>query len=103
MENAGVFMETIRATVKSIDKLVFIEIEVEPESIKIPISEDKPNAVKSAFNKLISRLKDGEYRINLEDIEEDLYSQVAKEYIVQLNREILEVHGEMKEYGLIDV
>lgn len=35
------------------------------------------------------------------EVGEDLFSQVTNEYITQLNREIQEVHGEMKQYGLI--
>ena len=102
MENAGRSMETIRAIVKSVDEQVFIEIEVGNENVKILMSEDKPNDVKSAFNKLITRLKTGKFQIELKDVEEDLFSQVAKEYIAQLNREILEVHGEMEDYGLVE-
>ncbi len=40
--------------------------------------------------------------ITLEDIGQDLFSQVANEYVVQLNREIQEVRGEMKDYGLAE-
>ena len=39
----------------------------------------------------------------LAEVGDDLFSQVAKEYVTQLNREIQEVHGEMKQYGLIKV
>ena len=35
------------------------------------------------------------------EVGEDLFSQVANEYITQLNREIQEVHGEMEEHGLV--
>ena len=55
------------------------------------MSEDKPNEVKSAFNRLIARIKDGEFQIILAEIGDDLFSQVANEYITQLNREIKEV------------
>lgn len=94
-------METIRATIESLDDKHFIKIETGDEDISIPISEDKPNEVKSAFNKIITRIKVGEFQIKLEEVREDLFSQVANEYITQLNREIQEVHGEMKEYGLV--
>ena len=94
-------MEVLKAIIKSVDDLYFIEIKVGDESTRIPMSEDKPNEVKSAFNKLINRLKDGKFRIELEDLGEDLFSQVAKEYITQLNREIQEVYGEMENYGLV--
>ena len=94
-------MEIVKAKVVEIDEKHFIKIENGDEGIKIPISEDKPNAVKSAFNKLIARIKEGEFKIELEDVGQDLFSQVANEYIMQLNREIQEVRGEMKGYGLV--
>ncbi|MEW7996285.1 MAG: hypothetical protein AB2825_17825 [Candidatus Thiodiazotropha endolucinida] len=94
-------METVRATVECLDDKYFIMINAEDEEIRIPMSEDKPNEVKSAFNKLIKRIKTGEFHIKLEEVGEDLFSLVANEYIAQLNREIQEVHGEMKQYGLV--
>lgn len=101
MESGVQSMETIRAVVEQVDDKHFIKIGDGEHAIKIPMSEDKPNEVKSAFNRLIARLKDGVFQIELEQVGEDLFSQVADEYITQLNREILEVHGEMKQYGLI--
>lgn len=95
-------METIKASVVERDDKHFIEIEAEEETIKIPLSEDKPNEVKHAFNQLISLIKGGEFEIELDDVGEDLFSQVANEYITQLNREIQEVRGEMIDYDLID-
>lgn len=95
-------MEMIKATVVKIEDKHFIEIETGDKQIKIPLSEDKPNEVKSAFNKLIARIKKGEFEIELEGIGQDLFSLVANEYVTQLNREILEVRGEMKEYGLVE-
>ncbi len=94
-------METIRATVESVEDKHLIKIESGDEEISISMSEDKPKQVKSAFNKIITWIKDGEFQIKLEEVGEDLFSQVANEYITQLNREIQEVHGEMKEYGLV--
>ena len=94
-------METIKATAVALEEKHFIKIKTGDEEINIPISEDKPNEVKSAFNKLITRIKEGEFEIELEDIGQDLFSQVANEYVTQLNREIQEVRGEMKDYGLV--
>ncbi len=95
-------METVKATVVELEEKHFIKIESGDEEINIPISEDNPNEVKSAFNKLVVRIKEGEFEIKLEDIGQDLFSQVAYEYITQLNREIQEVRGEMEEYGLVE-
>ena len=94
-------METISASVESRDNMHFIRIRDEGMEVVIPMSEDKPNEVKSAFNRIILRIKSGEFQIKLEEVGEDLFSQVANEYIRQLNREILEIHGQMKEYGLV--
>jgi hypothetical protein len=98
--NAAKFMDTIRATVAEVDGKHFITIELN-EPLKIPISEDKPNEVKNAFNTLIARIKIGQFQIQLDGVGEDLFSQVADEYVTQLNREIQEVYGEMDRYGLI--
>ena len=94
-------MGTIRAEVVELDGKYFIRIEAEDHKIEIPMSEGKPNEVKSAFNRLIARIKEGEFQIDLDEGGDDLFSQVANEYITQLNREIQEVHGEMKQYGLV--
>lgn len=95
-------MGTIKATVECVDDKHLIRIKAEDEEICIPLSEDKPNEVKSAFNKIISRIKSGVFQIELDEVREDLFSQVASEYISQLNREILEVHGQMERLGLIE-
>jgi hypothetical protein len=101
LESEEKFMETIKALVVQTNEKYVIELQLENNTIKIPISEDKPNEVKSAFNILIARIKQGVFQIELGEIREDLFSQVANEYITQLNREIQEVYGEMEQYGLI--
>ena len=94
-------METFKAIVTQVGEKHFIKIEAGKTQISIPMSEDKPNEVKSAFNKLITQLKDGKFQIELANGGDDLFYLVAKEYITQLNKEILEVYGEMKEYSLV--
>jgi hypothetical protein len=101
LESEEKSMETIKATVVQVDEKHFIKIEDKEHTITIPMSEDKPNDVKSVFNRLIARIKDGEFQIELAEVGEDLFSQVANEYITQLNREIQEVHGEMVQFGLV--
>lgn len=100
MESEDESMETLKAAVTEVDGKHFIQIEDGESGIRIPMSEDNPNAVKAAFNTLITRMKDGELQIELVEIGDDLFSQVANEYLVQLNREIKEVRGEMEHYGL---
>lgn len=101
LESEEKSMEAIRATVESLDDKHFIKINTGDEEIKIPMSEDKPNEVKSMFNKIICRIKVGKFQIKLEEVGDDLFSQVANEYITQLNHEIQEVHSEMEYYGLV--
>lgn len=94
-------METLKATVVELNEKHFIEIGNGDETIRIPISEDKPNEVKSAFNKLIAQLRERGFKIEMEKVGADLFSQVANEYIAQLSREIQEVRSEMIGYGLV--
>ncbi len=96
-------MKTLKATVENIDdKRVIVIVYDDDTQVRIPICEDKPIMVKNAFNQLITLLKDGVFKIELENVEADLFSQVAKEYIKQLNTEISEVYGEMEEYNLVN-
>lgn len=95
------YMEIIEAELVTVGESCFIDILDEPK-ISIPISNDDPNAVKSAFNSLIERLKKGEFSISLNDAEKDLFYHVAKEYIDQLNGELLDVYQEMEQYGFLE-
>jgi hypothetical protein len=93
-------MVTLDATVECVEEKYFLKVNVEQGPVMIPLSDDDPNAVKSAFNKLIQRISIGEFTIKLDVVGEDLFSMVANEYLAQLNREIQEVRSQMKEYGL---
>lgn len=95
-------METVEASVVKEGEKYFIRINGGDDPIGIPMSEDKPNDVKAAFNKIILRLKRGKFKIKLGEVTPDLFSQVADEYIKQLNKELEEVFGEMERYGLIE-
>jgi len=93
-------METVSAVIEVSDDKYFITIDLGGSTAKIPLSDDRAVEVKAAFNKIIARIKRGEFQIKLEVVGDDLFAQVANEYLAQLNREIKEVAGEMKEYGL---
>lgn len=101
MENEEKFMETLKAEVAQEDDSRFIRITKDEAEIKIPLTEDNPNAIKSAFNELISLAKQDDLEIEMDEVGPDLFSQVASEYIAQLNREIQEVRREMQDIGLI--
>ena len=93
-------MEIIKATVAQNNEKQFIKMELEDGAVLIPMSDDKAEDVKSAFNRLILRIKKGEFQVKLQGRGEDLFFQVASEYVKQLNREITEVRAEMKQHGL---
>lgn len=95
-------MDVIKAFVRVEEEVYTLEVELDDEIAVIPLSQDQPNEVKSAFNKLIIKLKSGLFRIELEECGEDLFSQVAREYLVQLNSELEGVFGEMVSGGLTD-
>lgn len=98
--NEGASMEVLKAFVRLAEEKYTLEIELGDEVAIIPLSQDEPNEVKRAFNKLIVKLKSGLFRIDLQECGEDLFSQVAKEYLAQLNSELEEVFGEMMSEGL---
>lgn len=95
-------MEILKAFVRVDEEKYTLEVELGDEVAIIPLSQDQPNEVKGAFNRLIIRLKSGLFRIELQECGEDLFSQVSKEYLVQLNSELEEVFGEMVSAGLSD-
>lgn len=95
-------METIKASIVNQEEKHFIEIQDNENTITIPISEDDPNVVKAAFNKLIGRLRKGLFEIELKIDGSDLFSQIAKEYITQLNAELAGVYDEIKREGFIE-
>lgn len=101
MANEEKSMGTVDAAVVEIEEKHFIRIVKAEKEINIPLSDDKPNDVKSAFNQLIVWIKEGKFEIELKGVGTDLFSQVTKEYITQLNREIQSVRGEMEELGLV--
>lgn len=100
MEKGELYMENIKATIENHNEKYFIKINFESEDVSIPLCEDNPNAIKSAFNKIISQIKKAEFQIQLEADGDNLFSQVSKEYITQLNREIAEIRSEMEQYKL---
>jgi hypothetical protein len=94
-------MEILNAVVESDDDKYFIKIKTEGDEIRIPISEEDQNEVKRAFNLILNRIKNGVFEIKLQYDEEDLFNSVAKEYLQQLNQEIIEIHGIMESNGLL--
>lgn len=95
-------MENLRACVVEDAPRHYIEIDMGEDVLRIPLSEDNPNIVKSAFNKLITKLRNGKYQISIETSGDNLFSQVAKEYIGQLNKELQAVYKELVHFDLVN-
>ncbi len=94
-------MVTVKACVVTVQEKYFLEVTLEQESVSIPISDDNPNRVKSAFNKLLERTRAGPFAIELTSDTDDLFTHVATEYIAQLNRELQEVWKEIEQHKLV--
>lgn len=95
-------MATHNATIERKDNSAILKLALESEELKIVLTEDNPNEIKSVFNKLLSHLKNGELDFNLTDTTEDLYFHICKEYITQLNAELKSTYAELKDNGLLN-
>ena len=98
------YMATYNARIdrKSIDSASLM-LELGKEELKIVLTDDDPNEVKSVFNTLLSHLKNEEIEFILEDIEKDLYFYICEEYIKQLNTELKSTYTELKDNGLLNI
>ena len=93
-------METKKATIKREDSNTQLVLELSTESVEIVLTDDNPNNIKFAFNKLLKELKNGLFKFDLEDENQDLYHHICTEYITQLNSEIQTVYQELTDYQL---
>lgn len=95
-------MATHNATIERKDNSAILKLALGTEELKIVLTEDNPNEVKSVFNKLLSNLKNGEIDFTLLNTTEDLYFHICKEYITQLNAELKSTYAELKDNGLLN-
>ena len=96
-------METHKATITRTEEKASLILRIEEgNGLEIELTEDKPNDVKNVFNKLISYLKKGPFKLDLEDDKEDLYFHICTEYIEQLNVELASIYQELEDYELLD-
>jgi hypothetical protein len=103
LEKEEKYMETHKATINRLEEKTSLVLNIkEGEVLEIELTEDKPNEVKSVFNKLISFLKEGSFGFELEDDKEDLFFHICTEYIGQLNAELLSIHQELEDYELLE-
>lgn len=79
----------------------YIEFKLSNSKVQIPLTEDKPNEVKCVFNKIITELKKGEFKFELNKMQDNLYYQISDLYIKQLNNELHSVFSELKDYDLV--
>lgn len=94
-------MATHKATIERKKDSAILKLAVGKTMLDIVLTEDKPNDVKSVFNKLLEILKKGLFDFSLTDEKQDLYYHICKEYITQLNAELKSTFQELKDNGLL--
>jgi hypothetical protein len=72
------------------------------KNYEIILTEDNPNNIKLVFNNLIIDLKKGIFKFELEDTNGDLFHNICKEYLIQLNSELQSIYNEMDEFDLLE-
>lgn len=95
-------METKKARITRSEEKTVLLLELD-ENLEIVVTEDNPNNIKAAFNKLILELKKGVFEFELEDDKDDLYNNICSEYLNQLNSEMKSVFEELEDYELLDL
>jgi hypothetical protein len=95
-------METRKATIKREKDNASLILIGSTQDYEIVLTDDNPNSIKGVFNNLLKELKNGIYQFELEDSITDLFHNICKEYIVQLNSEIHSIYNEMDEFDLLD-
>ena len=95
------YMETKKALIERTDSNTFLVLYVGLNPLKIVLTDDNPNNVKTIFNNLLKELKKGLFQFSLEDDTQDLYFHICTEYISQLNSEMNVIYEELLEYNLI--
>ena len=103
MEKEVKFMETKKATIENRkEDKVYLVLVVGTGVVKIELTADNPNNVKTAFDEILKELKNGLFEFKLEDETQDLFHHICEEYIKQLNSEIKSIFNELVEYGLAE-
>jgi hypothetical protein len=95
-------MATHNATIERTESSATLKLVLGETTLDIVLTEDKPNEVKTVFNKLLKQLKSGEFDFCLSDEKEDLYYHICDEYITQLNTELKSTYKELQDNGLLE-
>ena len=96
-------METKKATITREKDKATLVLNGISKSYEIILTDDNPNNIKLVFNNLIKDLKKGVIQFELEDTISDLYHNICKEYLTQLNAEIQSIYNEMEEFDLLEI
>ena len=99
----GKYMVTHDAIVTSDGSEQFLSFKIGGAELKIPLTKDEPNEIKKVFNELIIHLRKGLFNFRMEEKKDgDLIYQVAKEYVQQLNKELVDVYKALRDYQLLE-
>ena len=102
-ESEGKYMETYEAEVAEDNKEQYLVFKIPDNRLSIPLTKDVPIDVQKVFNHFIVALKRGVFKFSIEDKKDgDIFYHIAKEYISQLNAELLDIYNEMDEHGLLE-
>lgn len=96
------YMVTNKATINRNDSKDSLILNVNNQALEIILTEDNPNNVKAVFNSLLKELKKGFFIFELDDSSEDLYYNICKEYVTQLNTDLKSVYDELSDYELLE-
>lgn len=95
------YMEKFNTRIVSKDGDFILTMKLKKETVEISLTEDKPEEVRAAFNRLIVLLKTSPIVLNFQKDGDDLYQQIGEEYIKQLNRELSIVRKDLEEYEMV--
>jgi len=101
LEREVKYMEIRDASIIKKEENYYLELTLKNKKVEMSLTEDQQNDVKNVFNELIIELKKEAFNFKLLNEENDLYSQISKEYIKQLNVELNTVYTELKAYDLL--
>lgn len=101
MEKGEKFMVVRDAKVINKDKDYYLQFILAEKTLEIPLTIDNQIQVKHVFNDLILALKKEEFNFQLVNEENNLYSQISKEYIKHLNSELTAVRKELEGYKFL--
>lgn len=90
------------ATIERGDECSYLKLNVNTYEFKIILTEDNPKNVKGVFNSLLKELKKGVFQFELQDDKQDLFYHICREYLDQLNVELIAVHKELSDLKLVE-